>query len=216
MHGRRIVFFESACVRLVVIAFAQGEQGRRTPELRGKRLDDGDVLLIDIDFHGGGQIVAFGHERPAHFEHARSAGAVFDYTVHQPGVHPCFLGQHEGLGRRQVVDGDQQVGDELQLGAGAECAAVISIARKTRKNLLATRAGAAIAARVDHDVFHCGLRAGAADRTIEQDHAAFREALAGVLLDLQRQRARFDDDSTLACAGRHPGFAEQCSFESRQ
>ena len=143
MHGGGVVLPEPARVSHIVIAFAEREQRRRAAKLRGKGFDDGDVFLVDVDLHRRRKVIALGHQRAAHLEHARRSGAVLDDPIHQVGIDPCPLGQHESFGSRQIVYGDQQIGDELQLGAGAERATVVRIARKTRKDLLAARAGAA-------------------------------------------------------------------------
>ena len=54
--------------------------------------------------------------------------------------------------------------------------------------------GSTVAARIDDQVFHARLRAGAAQRAVEQRHARGGQALARRLFDCDRQGAGFDDD----------------------
>ena len=66
----------------------------------------------------------------------------------------------------------------------------------------------AIAARIDHDVPALGLRAGAADRTVEQDVAGGFQGTRGRELVGERKRAGIDDRdwSHVGIHDRHDGL----------
>ena len=66
------------------------------------------------------------HQRRAHLEHARGAGAVADALRHDIEIEAGLLGEDHRLGGGDVVDRDEVVGDILHLGAVAVGADVVS------------------------------------------------------------------------------------------
>ena len=72
------------------------------------------------------------------------------------------------FGRGDVVDGDEQVGDELHLRPGAEGADVVVRAREPLEHRRDPPAGRAVPARVDDEILRPRLGAGSAQRTIEE------------------------------------------------
>ena len=110
------------------------------------------------------------------------------------------LREDEGLGRRQIVDGDEVVGDELHLAAMAEGPDVFLGARDAREHLLRALERCRVAAAEDDEILPRRLRTGAANRAVEQDLALSRERGAAALLRLERERAALDDDLPLAVA----------------
>ncbi len=154
------------------------------------------------------QVMPSHHHRPAHLEHARAARAIGDDPVQQPEVDSRFFPYHHRFGGGQVVYGHQQVGDELELGAGAELAAVISRAREPVEYLAAAVEHPAVAARVDRDVLGGRLGAGAADRAVEHMDATARQTAAQPLLQLERHGARLDHDRAGPGAGSNALLAE--------
>ena len=83
-------------------------------------------------------------------------------------VEPGLGAEHDRLGGGGVVDGDQQIGDELHPAAIAERAEIMADPRKGGEGVTAAAIGGLVAARIDREVAGDGLRAGAGDRAIEQ------------------------------------------------
>ena len=81
---------------------------------------------------------------------------------------------------------DEQVGEELHLGAGAERPEKIVRARERFKNCYATAIRAARTARVDGEILDPRLRSRAAQGAIEQRETLSRQEFPG--LDLDRDR----------------------------
>ena len=103
--------------------------------------------------------------------------------------------------RRDVVDGDEQIGDEFHLAAVAERAEVVRQAREPGEDRGATLVGGAVARGIDDEVARHRLRAGAAQRAIEERYTGFGEGIARALLRLDRQCAQFGHDEILARLG---------------
>ena len=96
---------------------------------------------------------------------------------------------------------DEQIREELHLGAGSEPPEKKVRARESFEDRNAAAIRAALAARVDGEILDPGLRSRAAQRAIEQSDVLDREELARMFLDLNRKGAGFDDDlSGTLCA----------------
>jgi hypothetical protein len=216
VNGRGVLQRKSLPEGRGVIRDAAIEQRRGALEAPHERPDDVDVLLVDLRFHVGRQIAAAHHHRAAHLEHARGSCAIADDAVEQPEVDARLLPHHHRLGGGEVVYGHQQVGDELQLRPDAELTAVVGRARETVEYPAAAIERAALAAGVDRDVLRRRLRAGAADRAVEQDHALTREPPAQAFLQLERHRAGLDHDGAGTGTGSDSLLAEVRCFHCRR
>ncbi len=186
---------------LVVDRGAGVEHRRRHPDLAGELADHRHVLLPDCDLHGGVVVAVLDHHGRAQLEHARIAGAGGDHLEDLLRVEPRLDAEHHGLRRRDVVDGDQEVRDIFHAAAVAEYAEVVRGAGETGEQRLELADRLAVAAGVDHEILGPGLRAGAADRTIEHHMAGLAQHAFGLDLVVDRERARFDDHARTHAGG---------------
>ena len=65
------------------------------------------------------------HQRAADFKHTRGAGAVTDGFENDLRIQTGLHSQYHCFGRRNIVNGDQQIGHKLHLAAHAEFPHVI-------------------------------------------------------------------------------------------
>ena len=93
------------------------------------------------------------------------------------------------------MDGDQVIGDELELGAVAEGADIVRRARETLEHRQGLVVGGLVAAAIDQHVADHGAVGGARQRAVEHDDADRLQPLEGRGLVLDRQRAGFGDDA---------------------
>jgi hypothetical protein len=112
-------------------------------------------------------------------------------------VQPRRDAEKHGFGRRDIVDGDEVIGDQLHPRRVAEPAKVDHFARNRFQERAHDGQHRGIAARVDHRIARRHLGTGAADRAIEQRDAAGREDLRHALLVSQAKRARIDHEVAL-------------------
>src|SRR5689334_1559322 len=95
---------------------------------------------------------------------------------------------------------DQKVGDEFHFRTVAEGAHQKMLATESLEHRDAFPVGATLAAREDDEVLGARLRAGSAQRAVEERYAGRRKPLSRRLLDLERQGTRFNDDlAAVAC-----------------
>ena len=144
------------------------------------------------DCRGRAVVVGIAHQRPTHFEHTRGGGAAGQRVVDDAGVDAGLHAKHHRFGRRDVVDGDEVVGDVLHDAAIAECAEEDLPARHGVKRRERSLIGSAVAAGEDHEVLDGGLGTRAAQRTIEQHLATADKRFMRRPLDVERQRRTLD------------------------
>jgi hypothetical protein len=123
-----------------------------------------------------------------------------DHLEHQCWIEPSPLGQDKGLGRRQIVDRDEVVGDEFHFAAVAKGSDVFLETRNAGEHFFRPLERRLVAATEDDEIFSRGLCAGAADWAVEEDLALFRKHGSAALLHLERQCAALNDDLPSAVA----------------
>ena len=156
--------------------------------------DDRHVLLPRRQRHRRLPVVALHHHRAAKLQHPRTAGAFRDELQHLLCVEAGLHRQHHGFSRRDVVNRNQQIGDELDFRSVTERSHVVvrpgeSVQHVRHASVCGTRT-----AGVHDDVLVARLRTGAADRTIEELDALLPQRHTRTLLHVDRQCARLDDD----------------------
>ena len=183
--------------RRAIDRLARREQRRRAADARRVFADHLHVLLPGRDPHG--EIVAvvavLDHHRGAQFEHARIARARLDQLEDLRRIEPGLHAEHHRLGARDVVDRDQQVGDELHLHAVAEAAEIMRLAREVGEQRHQAVDRLRVAARIDHEVLGARLRAGAAQRAIEHHVAGLAQHALGRRLVVEREGGKLRDDA---------------------
>jgi len=112
----------------------------------------------------------------------------------QRRIEPRHLAEHNRFGRRQIVDRNEMVGDELHPAAITEGADIFLRSGYTGEHLAAALECRLVAAGEDDEVPARRLGAGAAHRTIEHDVAGFAQRGFGALLVAEGERARLDHD----------------------
>ena len=96
-----------------------------------------------------------------------------------------------------VVDGDQQIGDVLDLAAVAEFADVIDLAAEVAEHRAQLPDQCGIAAGVENEIARDGLRAGAAHRRVEHRVPGLGQHARGLLLVGDGEGAHLDEHHAL-------------------
>ena len=124
----------------------------------------------------------------------------------------CCRAESEGLGRRDVVDGDQEVGHALHLHAVAEGAEIERRLGEAVEHRPAGRKIGLLAACEHHEVAPGRLGAGAAQGRVEHGDAALGQANGG---EDGREAHSADqaghDPSQPRSAGSSDAFAHRCT-----
>jgi len=105
-------------------------------------------------------VLARYHHRATDLKHARRAGAVDDHVEDERGIEPSHLAEHKGFGRRQIVDGDEVVGDELHPASVAKGTDIFLRARYAGEHLAAALESCFVTAGEDDEVLPGCLGAG--------------------------------------------------------
>ncbi len=138
-----------------------------------------------------------GHHGGAQLEDARCRGPGADQLDDPVRIEAGLEAEHEGFGRGDIVDRDQEIGDELHAAAVAEGAEVVVLAREIGEEGPERRDSPGIAARIDDEVLDGGLRAGAAQGAVQRDVPGLAENPFHPELVVERERAGLDDDAPL-------------------
>src|SRR5262245_34546153 len=170
------------------------EHRRRAAQPPRESANDRHVLLPDRHFHAGPVVAILHHHGCSQFEHARIGGTRSDHVEHDLRVEAGLEPEHHRLGAGDVVDGDQKVGDIFHAAAVAKRAEVVHRAREPGKQRAKPADRLAIATRIDHQILHFGLGAGAAHRAVEHDVASLAQRAFGLELVVDGEGAGFDDD----------------------
>ena len=117
------------------------------------------------------------------------------------GGKPGFHAQHQRLGARHVVDGDQEIGDVFHAAAVAERAEIVHTRREVGEQRAQPLDLGGAARGIDDKVLDLGLRAGAAHRAVEQNMAGLAQRRFGRFLVLELEGRSFDHH-----AARHAGL----------
>ena len=168
-----------------------GKQRRRDGEIAQHVADQGHVLLPDLDLHRRLVPAAIGHDRAPDLKHPRAAGAVGEDMDHGLGVQAHTRAHQHRLGGGNIVDGDQQVGDQLHLHAAAKTADVVGRPREALEHRRKALDGSRIAAGIYRQVAGFRLRSGARQGTVEEDHAGGGERRPRLFLRRDRQGGHF-------------------------
>jgi hypothetical protein len=101
-------------------------------------------------------------------------------------IEPGALRQNDRLGGRDVVYGDQVIGDEFHPAAVAELSKIGALLGEVGEQIYALGNGVAIAAGVDDEIANLRLNPGPAQGTVERDVASLLEdgleaSLSGML-----------------------------------
>src|SRR5260370_16304377 len=184
----------------IVELHRSGEERRWAMEVGGEFTDDVEVLQMRV--HRRCWLVVFSrdHHRPTDLKHVRGAGAVGDDVKHERRIESGHLAEHKGFGRRQIVNGDKMVGDELHPATVAEGTDIFLGARYAGEHFAAALESRFVTAGEDNEVLSGRLAAAAAHRTVELDLALRPEPPLPAALHLHRQGAAFDDDLALPIA----------------
>ena len=189
------------------------EQWRRHAHLAQRGADELHVLLPHRHLHRRGLPAALFHERAAHLQHARPAGAVGQHARRIARADAPALAQQQGLGGGDVVDGDQQVRHQLHLHAVAEGAEMELRFREALEHRLQAFDHGRGATRVDGQVLAHRLRAGARQRAVQQhDAGCGQHATRGLLVSDVERAGLHDRQATRGGGGQllrrgHQGLA---------
>jgi hypothetical protein len=176
--------------------------GVAAPSVACQGCDQRQVLLPEIQLHRRRLVLVANHQRPAQCEDTRSGGTAAEQLQHLRRIEADACRKPERLGRRDVVDRDQQVRDQLQAHAVAESADAGLRPCKAAEHRRTAPRRRGVTADIDHQVARLGLRSRAADRRIEQSDTGGGEPFPGARLGRNRQRAELQPVQP-SCGCRH-------------
>jgi len=189
------------------------EQGYATPDGLREGRDDVQVLREQVGRHVGRFVRVRGDKRAAHLEHPRVAGAGGQGVDHQSWIESRADPEHDRLGCRGRVDGDQVVGEVLHHRSGPERAEHHVVAGDRVEHRAAGLERIEVTAREHDDVAGERLLGGPADGAVEQHDSGAGSHVVRTMTVIECQRARLDHGQGSAPGGQQSVVAVEHGVE---